>query len=653
MLASQDTRADILGSCRYGLVQDDEDKEQPSSEEIAHASLKKALPRLPAQCVRFSAQNVYEKPSDLVKDLVAALPPKQRLNEDQDCFIQRFAEVLDTVYAQENTTAPEKRHVYHMLLLGQGGSGKTHIMQNIVFPVVHFIWPSEGEQSTLMVVAAKNAQAKNISTDTVRARILHGASLLGVQSLTNSNMAAGSNEKGLQKLWSSVRVLVVEEISMVSALLYNMLDFRAMLGRRLVFGVDPNTYAKTGCAFGRVPIVLHLGDFFQLRPTAQLSLLDDLMAQDEHGNWKHADVPAEVQHAQKVFAQIPDVFELRGTMRFKPGDPLIDLLQCMRQGHRLPDAIWNAFQQRCARNTTAGNADERFNLPRFRRGYCMSIYWASLVRMMYRRALLDAAQADQPLVLLQAADNASGLERNVAFRFLNRPNPYQTGHMHGLFPCHVGMRIRLVAKLDADKGMVQDTLATIMDFEFHSNDRARYGQCKGGELFSPEYLPSGLWVADDGYQGCCGYEDLLTRCTAHIENFQEAERLAKSFWFLPAEEVVIQLNSSQKYDVRRCGFRITHANFFTSTGSQGLTLREGTIIDCARLPEMDDENWWLHLYVMFSRVTTMDDMLLLRAPPREILELGPPAAIRTKVAQFQERANICRAGVAARSGHGA
>lgn len=183
MLASQDTRADILGSCRYGLVQDDEDKEQPSSEEIAHASLKKALPRLPAQCVRFSAQNVYEKPSDLVKDLVAALPPKQRLNEDQDCFIQRFAEVLDTVYAQENTTAPEKRHVYHMLLLGQGGSGKTHIVQNVVFPVVHFIWPSEGEQSTLMVVAAKNAQAKNISTDTVRAKTLHGASLLGVQSL--------------------------------------------------------------------------------------------------------------------------------------------------------------------------------------------------------------------------------------------------------------------------------------------------------------------------------------------------------------------------------------------------------------------------------------------------------------------------------------
>ena len=100
--------------------------------------------------------------------------------------------------------------------------------------------------------------------------------------------------------------------------------------------------------------------------------------------------------------------------------------------------------------------------------------------------------------------------------------------------------------------------------------------------------------------------------------------------------------------VRRCGFRITHAQFFTSTASQGLTLRAGTIIDCARLPEMDDENWWLHLYVMFSRVTSMDDMLLLRPPPRDILELGPPVAIRDKVAQFQERAQICRAGIAAR-----
>ena len=591
---------------------------------------------------------MYAKPSDLVKALVLALPSKSKLNEDQSIFIERFAQVLDTVYDQERTLDAEQRNVYHTLLLGQGGSGKTHIVQNIVFPVVEFIWPA-GEQSTLMVVAAKNAQAKNISTDTVRAKTLHSASLLGVQSLTNSNMAAGSKEQALQKLWSQIRVLVIEEISMVSALLYNMLDFRSMLGRRSMFGVDINNYTKTGCAFGRIPIILHLGDFFQLRPTAQVSLLDDLHEQDkETGKYKYVEVPAEVQHAQRLFAKIPDVFELRGTMRFKPGDPLIELLQCMREGRSMPDVVWEKLQARAVAKTTSGQHDQRFDTPHFRRGYCMSIYWASLVRMMYRRALTDAHELDQPLVLLQAADTALGLDKAVALRFLNRPNPYQTGHMHGLFPCHAGMRIRFVAKLDAEKGMVQDTQATIIDFEFHDADRARYRQCKGGELFSPKFLPAGLWVAVDGYQGCPKSEALLKMCRSHVTDEQAAERLARSVWFLPAEETKIQLSSSEKYEVRRCGFRITHANFFTSTASQGLTLRSGTIIDCARMPEMNDENWWLHLYVMFSRVTALEDMLLLRPPPRHILELGPPATIRAKVSEFLERAERCRAGMNSR-----
>ena len=60
------------------------------------------------------------------------------------------------------------------------------------------------------------------------------------------------------------------------------------------------------------------------------------------------------------------------------------------------------------------------------------------------------------------------------------------------------------------------------------------------------------------------------------------------------------------------------------------------MVDCARLPEMDDDSWWLHLYVMFSRVTALGDLLLLRPPPRDVLERGPPAAIAEKVAAFSE-----------------
>ena len=72
------------------------------------------------------------------------------------------------------------------------------------------------------------------------------------------------------------------------------------------------------------------------------------------------------------------------------------------------------------------------------------------------------------------------------------------------------------------------------------------------------------------------------------------------------------------------------------------TIRTGVTIDCARLPlegsqGMSDDNWWLNLYVMFSRATRMSDMLLLRPPPRSLLESGPPANIREQLDAFARR----------------
>ena len=353
---------------------------------------------------------------------------------------------------QEQRLPPEQRGVYHLLLLGQGGSGKTHIVQNIIFLVMLFIWLPDGGQETLKVVAAKNSQAKNISTDAVRASTLHAAACMRVQNLSNGSMAAGTQEKRLQKHWQACRCLIIEEISMVSALLYNMLNFRSMLGRRRSHSVEPHTYTRVGHAFGRLPVVLHLGDFFQLRPTAQISLLDDLLRTDSDGSLLHPNVMPEIQHAQKVFGEVPDVFDLRGTMRLVTGDPLIDILQCMRAGRAFPDELWRQLKARFAQDAGVGQADPRLNEENFRSGYCMSIYWASLSRMLSRRAVLDARQAEVLLVLLQCADECSELDKEAAFRFLSQPIPNRTGHAHGILPCHVGMEIRLLAKLDGWHG---------------------------------------------------------------------------------------------------------------------------------------------------------------------------------------------------------
>ena len=444
----------------------------------ARVFLHKILPDIPADCCAFSEQGVYATPSALIKDLVQKLPENQRLNEDQTLFIARFAQVCDQAY-EDRTKPPKERRVHHLLLLGQGGSGKTHVVQNLVFVAALFIWPpTHGE--TMHVVAASNAQAKNISTTKVKARTLHSACCMRVQKMVNSLMSAGNKEALLQQRWEGAMVLIIEEISMVAASLYNMLDWRIMLGRKLGHDVTQSTYSHVGCAFGRIPIVIHLGDFLQLKPTGQMSLVDDIDAKNPDGSWKYANVSTEVQHAQKLFCSVPDVFELRGTMRFVSGDPIIDFLQCMRRGGTFPPEVWTAFEDTFAKDA-ADCPDTRHAESRFAEGFGMGIYWESLSRMISRRAVMDARKLGVPLLLAQCADECNDMEKDVAFRFLNQLNPHNTGHMHGILPVHIGMRLRLLARFNADLGLVQETCCTVVDFELHEQDRLHYDNCPAGQ----------------------------------------------------------------------------------------------------------------------------------------------------------------------------
>ena len=56
---------------------------------------------------------------------------------------------------------------------------------------------------------------------------------------------------------------------------------------------------------------------------------------------------------------------------------------------------------------------------------------------------------------------------------------------------------------------------------------------------------------------------------------------------------------------------------------------------------MSEDTWWFHLYVMLSRATRMNDMLLLRPPPRDLLERGPPEAIAAALEMFERKIQQC------------
>ena len=75
-------------------------------------------------------------------------------------------------------------------------------------------------------------------------------------------------------------------------------------------------------------------------------------------------------------------------------------------------------------------------------------------------------------------------------------------------------------------------------------------------------------------------------------------------------------------------------------------MHDGVIIDCGRQhggshPKEDDD-WWLDMYVMLSRATKLDDLLLLRAPELEFFAKGPPETLRTQLAKFASRTEACR-----------
>ena len=91
---------------------------------------------------------------------------------------------------------------------------------------------------------------------------------------------------------------------------------------------------------------------------------------------------------------------------------------------------------------------------------------------------------------------------------------------------------------------------------------------------------------------------------------------------------------------------MTHAMVRTSTACQGKTYDMGVLIDCAKretgIHKTDAGDYWLHMYVMLSRATTLRDIVLIRAPPASFLLKGPPADLKKRLAVSRARVTNCQ-----------
>ena len=78
--------------------------------------------------------------------------------------------------------------------MGQGGSGKTAAVQEIVLPTLDFLF---GRDAAL-IVCAKWSQAENISTDAHKAVTCRRAASVGIQSYCNAKIIPG-DKKNVRK----------------------------------------------------------------------------------------------------------------------------------------------------------------------------------------------------------------------------------------------------------------------------------------------------------------------------------------------------------------------------------------------------------------------------------------------------------------------
>ena len=103
---------------------------------------------------------------------------------------------------------------------------------------------------------------------------------------------------------------------MISLLFAHFSLYRIYFGRSETHHVADPEYNKLKGAFGRMPLVLHLGDFLQMKPIGSASSiiasLEELQSQGELEGY-----PAEWQQAMAFFKRTPLCFELQVSNRFK------------------------------------------------------------------------------------------------------------------------------------------------------------------------------------------------------------------------------------------------------------------------------------------------------------------------------------------------
>ena len=579
-------------------------------------------------------------------EYAAELAINHTLNRQQILAVAPIAWVMEQMWL--NRSNPDSmladgacNESCNCLWLGAGGSGKTYAYSKVLRPMFRRYFSEAG----YIVGAPTHAAVRLLGPE---AKTLHKWANVSPNTGLDRRSLRSAKNKGnpIEKKIIEVMAVLLDELSMNPPDVYHAAGFRFALLRQERMMLDMSRYLQEW--FGRVPIGVQLGDFLQLRPTAQRSLCEWHDAQRATDTAAAASSSDEEPVADEEAAQrtsnaaelgrnlfknsLQRVVHFTGSGRFSDcpsGQQLVQILMCMREGKRLPDDLWAALQARAYSKEQLRAQESRQRLLDAHWG---GLAWEQVARLQHVRIGLEAKALNKIVYLVQAIDRATGsneLTREQCISALQIVNMTKTHYLMGICPLYEGMAARISCILDAPL-LNRELPVIVRSIKLHPNEPAIEDGCGCVVL---RYQPVAVLVEidDPNYKNIQLPGEMAPR--GHVLLRSVACDKAWSLQVAPKQHVPVI--RKQLPLAPRC--------VLTHYGLQGITARAGLVAFLSKPAWMKDADYALAIYVMLSRPRKLDDLWIIDMPPRHMfqrfLHENNPLLVQ-RMQEFEQQAKL-------------
>ena len=179
------------------------------------------------------------------------------------------------------------------------------------------------------------------------------------------------------------------------------------------------------------------------------------------------------------------------------------------------------------------------------------------------------------------------------------------------------MIVRLSDVLAPHLGLVKDKMAMVVKLDLHHEDQERLRHREPGfYYFVPEYMAKGIWVKLFKGKSSPMEDVLLKTWEEQFENVADHADDRQTLFFVELMHAEFKIDlkigeENEKIEVIRWQFPLLHGMLRTAYSAQGLTLDGGVLVDLRRAGGLEDNDWWLAIYVMLTRARKLENLILL------------------------------------------